>query len=152
MKKLSAHDERLTGIESILGSHTETLKSHTEIFKSHGEMLKSHGEILQSHTETLKSHTETLKSHGEQLDVIASTVLEHSEKLKTLDVINEKIDKLPTAEMLSTTINKIDKLLTKAAGTEQERLMWTHALRRVEDKTDKNAKDIQQIKPLVGLA
>lgn len=37
----------------------------------------------------------TLKSHGEQLELIAFTVLSHSDKLKKLDRIEEKIDKLP---------------------------------------------------------
>lgn len=129
----------------------QILNSHTETLKSHGETLQSHTEILKSHSEILQSHTETLKSHGEQLEFIASTVLEHSEKLRKLDIIDEKIDKLPTTQKLDETITKIDTLLKKAIDVKQEGTMRTNALRRIEDKVDKNTSDIQQIKPLVGL-
>lgn len=94
----------------------------------------------------------TLKSHGEQLELIASTVLSHSDKLKKLDRIEEKIDELPTARKLDETITKIDSLLKKAIDIEQEGTMRARALKRIEDKVDRNASDVQQMKPLVGLA
>ena len=94
----------------------------------------------------------TLKSHGEQLELIATTVLGHSEKLKKLDRIEAKIDDLPTAKKLDDTIAKIDKLLKKASDIEQEGTMRTHAMRRLEDKVDKNTHDIQQMKPALGLS
>lgn len=116
------------------------------------QTLKSHGEQLGAISSTVNEHTETLKSHGEQLDIIASAVLEHSGKLDKLDDIQEKIDKLPTTEKLDTMLRGIDALLKKVAGTEQEKLMQVRAQRRMEEKIDQNTKDIQSLKPLLGLA
>lgn len=95
---------------------------------------------------------QTLKSHGEQLELIASAVFEHSEKLRKLDVIEEKIDKLPSAQKLDDTLVKIDLLLKKAMDIEQEGTMRTNALRRIEEKADQNANNIQRIMPLVGIS
>ena len=149
-------------IIKILKAQGEILQTHTEQFRAQGKILDAHTEklkVLDTHTEQLRAQGEILQTHTEQfralngqVELIATTVLGHSEDLQRLRYIEERIKELPTAKRLDEIIEKVDKLLKKATDVEQEGTMRSRTFRRITDQVDENTKDIKLIKPLVGLA
>jgi len=84
----------------------------------------------------------TLKAHGEQLELIASTVLSHSDKLKKLDRIEKN---MATKSDIRDITNTLDVLVKLAQKKDQELTFMGNRVKRIED-------DVKQIKPLIGLA
>jgi len=48
--------------------------------------------------------------------------------------------------------NTLDKLIKLAETKDQELTLIAHGLRVVEDKVEQNTKDIQRMKPILGLS
>lgn len=85
------------------------------------------------------------------LDFVAATVMEHSVKLERLDVIEQKIDNLPTRQEFHEMLTHIDSLMGKGQKLEQEDTMHTAAIRRLTDTADRHEKEINKIKKHVAL-
>lgn len=80
----------------------------------------------------------TLQDHDNQLDAIARTVVDHTERL-------ERIEKnMATKFDIRDITNTLDVLVKLAQKKDQELTFMGNRVRRVED-------DVKQIKPLVGL-
>ena len=147
-KQIESNSRQLAEHGNKLDEHTKKLDLHGRKLDEHTKKLDLHGRKLDEHGKKLDEHGVKLDSHTEQLEVIASTVLDVSDRLEKVEV---KIDNLPTRTRFDELMNKIDKMLKRTIDHEQEDAMMKHGIRRVGNKADNNAKDIQMIKPLVGL-
>ena len=94
-------------------------------------------------TEEIKK---TLKAHGEQIDFIVKKVLEHDERL---DRIEENMATKTDIRGINDTLDVLVKLAQKK---DQELTFMGSRVGRVEEKTDQNTKDIQKMKPALGLS
>lgn len=103
---------------------------------------------ISKHSETLAEHSKTLAEHSEQLEIIAQTVFEHSNRL---DRIERKMESLATKDDHQQIMNAIDKLLKRSNTRDEETSALTYNLRIVDDKVEKHEKDIGQIKTTLGL-
>ena len=148
LKIFRNHDTKLDVYGKQIESNSRQLAEHGNKLDEHTKKLDLHGRKLDEHGKKLDEHGVKLDSHTEQLEVIASTVLDVSDRLEKVEV---KIDNLPTRTRFDELMNKIDKMLKRTIDHEQEDAMMKHGIRRVGNKADNNAKDIQMIKPLVGL-
>lgn len=140
---LAHHDDHLLRIDATLEKHSQTLDKHTEILDEHTKKLDEHSKILNEHSEKLDEHSEKLDNLTIQVDGIARHVVVMDERL---DRIEEKIDKLPSAETFEAHVEVTDKLLQHLVRLEEQDAMRLEAQRRMQDQIDANTNDIVLLK------
>ncbi|MEK7158981.1 MAG: hypothetical protein AAB575_04980 [Patescibacteria group bacterium] len=110
--------------------------------------LENHDGQLEIIAGTVLRHTEKLDEHAEKLDAIARTVLDHSGRL---DRIEHKMEQLATRADHQQIMSAIDNLLKISTKRDHETTSLTYNLRIVDDKVEKHDKDITRIKTTLGL-
>ena len=104
--------------------------------------------------------TKKLEEHDGQLEIIAGTVLGHTETLeKHTGILNEHTERLDRIEQTMVTkqnhqqvMNALDKLLKLSNKNNEETSAMIYNLQRVADKVEKHEKDIGQIKTTLELS
>lgn len=81
-----------------------------------------------------------------QIDFLVKKVLEHDEQLQWLR------ENTATKADLRDISGTLDKLVGLAQKKDQELTFMGNRVSRVEEKTDENTKDIQKMKPALGLS
>ena len=114
-----------------------------KILKSHGEQLATISTQVEANSTELKSHGEQLKSHGEQLDLIASTVVGHEERL--LRIEENMVTKKDHQEVMGT----LDKLVGMMEKRDQEITMISHGMRRLDERVEKLELFNKKVEPLL---
>jgi len=76
--------------------------------------------------------------------------LEHSERLERIET-NIKTN-MVTKQDLQEISNNVDKLVGLAQKKDQEVTLQTHRIRELTDRVDRHDKDIERIKPIIGLS
>jgi len=94
----------------------------------------------------LKSHGEILKSHGEQLDLIATKVVEHDERLEWIK------ENMATRTDISNITNTLDRIVKLAEKKDQELTFVTHDMKDFDDRLEKVEHDVRKMKPALGLS
>ncbi len=102
-------------------------------------------EILQK----LQEHDKRFDQMDNQIDFIVKKVLEHDERL---DKIDEKLEQVSTKEDISRITNTLDKIVKLYETKDQELMLISRGLRDVEDQVKINTKDMQKMKPALGLS
>ncbi|HLD20389.1 MAG TPA: hypothetical protein VJB93_04050 [Patescibacteria group bacterium] len=100
---------------------------------------------LHEHDQRFDEHDKRFDQLDDRVDFIARKVLEHDDRL---DRIEENMATKADIDRLMNTLDTLVGLFTK---TDQELIFMGERVKRVEEKTEKNTKDISQIQPLVGL-
>ena len=127
LKKLKEHDEKFI--------------EHGKKIDEHGKKLDEHGKKLDEQGKKLDEHGKKLDDHGEQLETIATYVLDNRIKIDNVSLNVEKILKRIPENLAET----LDAIRGKEKTHDQELVFVNEHLKRID-------KDIDKIKPLVGLA
>ncbi len=99
-------------------------------------------EILQK----LQEHDKRFDQIDGQIDFLAKKVLEHDERLDKI------LDNMATKDDVSKITNTLDKIVKLYETKDQEITLISCGLRDVEDQVKINTKDIQKLKPALGLS
>jgi methyl-accepting chemotaxis protein len=86
-----------------------------------------------------------LEQHGKQIDLIATKVVEHDERLDRIE------NKMVTKDDHQEVMNTLDKLVGLAERKDQEITVMAHQMKEMGDQVEENTKDIKEIRPAVGL-
>jgi hypothetical protein len=86
----------------------------------------------------LNEHDEKLDKQGKQIDFIAKKVLDHDERFERIE------ENMATKDDTNKIMTTLDELVGLRKKTEQE-------LTFMGENVKRNTKDIEKIKPLVGL-
>ena len=93
----------------------------------------------------LREHSETLKSHTEQLELIAHTVINHSDRLDRIE------QNMATKGDIRGLDVKMDKMIGLMERRDQEVTVIGHQMKDDEAMLERHEKDLNVIKPLVGI-
>jgi chromosome segregation ATPase len=119
----------------ILQDHTRTLQDHTRTLQEHSRMMQEHSRILQDHTGLLQDHTGRL----DRLDHIES--VQNKMALRLIDVevtVKENNSMLRSMRLrLDSLHGLVEELERRSGRIEQEYVMITEALRRLEERFDR---------------
>ena len=66
--------------------------------------------------------------------------------------MDEKLEQVATKEDISKMTNTLDRIVKLAETKDQELTLIAHGLRVVEEKVEANTKDIQKMKPALGIS
>jgi chromosome segregation ATPase len=125
----------LTTIYEILQDHTGILQDHTRTLQEHSRMMQEHSRILQDHTSLLQDHTGRL----DRLDHIES--VQNKMALRLIDVevtVKENNSMLRSMRLrLDSLHGLVEELERRSGRIEQEYVMITEALRRLEERFDR---------------
>jgi len=100
---------------------------------------------LDSHDQRFDKVEQHLARHDQQLETIAITVVDIQKQ------VNDIKETMATKTDIAKISNTLDVLVGLHKKTDQELTFMGVRVKRIEEKTEKNTKDIQKIKPLVGL-
>ncbi|MBD3311751.1 MAG: hypothetical protein GF349_04665 [Candidatus Magasanikbacteria bacterium] len=87
-----------------------------------------------------------LKNLSSVVDNLTINQLEHGERLDRIEC------NMAAKQDLQEISNNVDKLVGLAEKKDQEVTLQTHRIRELTDKVDRHDKDIERIKPIVGLS
>jgi chromosome segregation ATPase len=125
----------LTTIYEILQDHTGILQDHTRTLQEHSRMMQEHSRILQDHTGLLQDHSGRL----DRLDHIES--VQNKMALRLIDVevtVKENNSMLRSMRLrLDSLHGLVEELERRSGRIEQEYVMITEALRRLEERFDR---------------
>ena len=138
IKKLEKHDHQLETIASIVVDNQKKLEKHDKKFDSMDNRL----DTMDNRLDTMDNR---LDSMDNRLDTVAITVVNIQEQ------VNDIKETMATKSDIANISNTLDVLVGLHKKTDQELTFMGARVKRVEEKTEKNTKDIQKIKPLVGL-
>lgn len=110
------------------------------------QILKSQGRALETQGKMLESHGKILESHGEQLDVLARTVVDHTERLDRIE------EKMATKDDLRVISKTLDHLVVLAEKKDQELTVLGHNVKNLNNRVEVLEKDVKQMKPALGLS
>jgi len=128
------HEITLTTIYEILQDHSRTLQDHTRTLQDHTRMLQDHGRMLHDHGRLLQDHTGRL-DRLDHIDSVQSTMA-----LRLIDIeatVKEHSIVLRSMQFRLDSLHGLVEVLERRTGRiEQEYVMITEALRRLESRFD----------------
>jgi DNA repair ATPase RecN len=129
------HEITLTTIYEILQDHSLVLQDHTQMLQNHTRMLQDHSRLLQDHGRMLQDHTGRL----DRLDHIDS--VQSAMALRLIDIeadVKGHNSMLRSMRLRLDSLHGLVEVLERRTGRiEQEYVMITEALRRLENRFDR---------------
>jgi len=108
--------------------------------------LEEHDKRFSDHDKRFDDHDKRFDQIDSQIDFIAKKVLEHDERL---DWIKEN---MATRADIGQITNTLDRIVKLAETKDQELTLIARGLRDVEEQVKINTKDIQKMKPALGIS
>lgn len=141
--KFQEYDSSFQDIQYKLTVHSDILAEHSVVLNEHTRLLTDHSLVLSQHTDQLEFLALKVVEHDSRFDVVVTKLLEHDARF---DRIEEKIDGLATKEDHNRIMNVLDGVAKYMKKIDEEMTMLIHGLRRNEEQTERNTKDIQLLK------
>lgn len=126
-----------------LREHDVKFQEHDGLFRDIQHKLMVHSDMLAEHTDQLEFLALKVVEHDSRFDVVVTKLLEHDARF---DRIEEKIEGLATKEDHNRIMNVLDGVVKYMKKIDEEMSMLIHGLRRNEEQTERNTKDIQLLK------
>jgi len=113
--------------------------------EKYDQQLENIAKTVTDNQEKLENHDKRFDSMDNRLDTVAIKVVDIQEQ------VNDIKKTMATKQDISNISNTLDVIVGLVKKTDEEQIFMGVRVKRIEGETEKNTKDIQKIKPLVGL-